>query len=360
MYSRMLSFLFVAFSLLTIARQSSAQPSDTEFLFTGRLVLSGVPQTGTFDFRFTLFNALTAGQQIGSQIIVSNVPVSNGDFSLTLDFGSDTLSDAPRFFQPAQRKSGTASFANITGGRVLLTSRFSLAAGAALGLDANGAEIPCNGDFQINSNTNVSTAVGSGAFKILNSAGTAGLQFDTNDILCLGSSIFSLNGSNSCDTRINSTVFITTGQHVGIGDTVPDFRLELPNIASTEGRGRANAWVTYSSGRWKENVQPIDHALEKVLGLRGVMFDWKPEFGGGRDIGFVGEEAGKVVPELVTWEGDTKNASGMKYDRVTALLVEAVKSLKKSNDQKETELQEMKREIQTLKAMIQRPAARHR
>jgi hypothetical protein len=218
------------------------------------------------------------------------------------------------------------------------------------------------GSLRVNSNANVSTTVGSGAFKILNTAGTAGLHFDTNEILCLGSSVFALNGSNSCETRINSTVFITTTQRVGIGDSSPDFRLELPNIASdVGGRGRANAWVTYSSGRWKHNITPIADPLEKVLRLNGVMFDWNAEQGGGHDIGFVAEEAGRVVPELVTWEDDRRFASGMKYDRVTALLVEAVK-------QQQRQIEEMKRqnariavlEAQLAELLHRRPAAADR
>jgi len=68
-----------------------------------------------------------------------------------------------------------------------------------------------------------------------------------------------------------------TGGNVGIGDDVPDFRLELPNTASALGRGRANDWVTYSSMRWKENVKTITNALESIHAVRGVSLtgSWK-------------------------------------------------------------------------------------
>src|SRR5439155_25572011 len=82
---------------------------------------------------------------------------------------------------------------------------------------------------------------------------------------------------------------------VGIGLTAPASGLELPNTPNVMGRGRANAWVTYSSRRWKENIAPISDALQKVMRLQGVMFDWKPEHSGARDIGFVAEEVGRVV-----------------------------------------------------------------
>ncbi len=122
-----------------------------------------------------------------------------------------------------------------------------------------------------------------------------------------------------------SPLCIAPNSWVGVGTLIPDFRLELPNHSWEFGRARANAWTTYSSIRWKDNVLPIDRALDKVMQLRGVSFDWKPEHGGAHDLGFVAEEVGKVVPELVTWEADSRWAKGLAYDRVTALAVEAIK-----------------------------------
>ncbi len=136
---------------------------------------------------------------------------------------------------------------------------------------------------------------------------------------------------------------IAPNDWVGLGVTNPAFRLELPNIASTDGRARANQWVTFSSARWKENVQTLEGALDKVKQLRGVSFDWKPEHGGKHDIGFVAEEVGKVVPELVTWEKDGKWAQGLAYDRITALAVEAIKEQEqhlRSLEQENTDLRQ--------------------
>lgn len=126
---------------------------------------------------------------------------------------------------------------------------------------------------------------------------------------------------------------IAPNRCVGIGAMSPAFRLELPNIGNADGRGRANQWVTYSSMRWKENVREIDNALDTVKQLRGVSFDWKKEHGGTHDIGFVAEEVGAVVPELVTWEPDGEFAQGLAYDRITALAVEAIKEQQEQIDE---------------------------
>ena len=77
----------------------------------------------------------------------------------------------------------------------------------------------------------------------------------------------------------------------------------------------------------------ISNALDKVSRLQGVYYDWKGDTGGKHDIGFIAEDVGKVLPELVSWDADGENASGMDYARVNALLVEAIKEQQKEIDE---------------------------
>jgi hypothetical protein len=92
---------------------------------------------------------------------------------------------------------------------------------------------------------------------------------------------------------------------------------------------------TYDSGssiRWKRDIQPIDDPLDKVLALRGVYFDWDQEHGGEHAIGMIAEEVGQVLPEIVSYEENAVDATGMDYSKLTPLLVEAIKELKSEND----------------------------
>jgi hypothetical protein len=155
----------------------------------------------------------------------------------------------------------------------------------------------------------------------------------------------------------NPALAIALNNFVGLEVPAPSFRLDLPNIGDARGRARANAWTTYSSGRWKHNVQPISDALDKVLSLRGVSFDWNAEHGGSHDIGFVAEEVGKVIPEVVTYEADGVNAKGLAYDRLTALTVEAIreqqaqiKALQESNAL-------LQKQVEVLKGLVGTNAA---
>ncbi|PIV00652.1 hypothetical protein COS55_03255 [Candidatus Shapirobacteria bacterium CG03_land_8_20_14_0_80_40_19] len=114
------------------------------------------------------------------------------------------------------------------------------------------------------------------------------------------------------------------GGNVGIGTTTPTYRLQLPNIANASGQGQANAWPTYSSIRWKENITPMANALEKISLLNPVYFDWKAENGGIHSLGFIAEEVGKIVPEVVNWEDDGVYAKGMDYSKLTSLLTKGI------------------------------------
>jgi hypothetical protein len=116
--------------------------------------------------------------------------------------------------------------------------------------------------------------------------------------------------------------------YIGLGLNNPSYRIDLPNTATAAGQGRANAWTTYSSVRWKENIVTMEGALAKIRQLRGVYYD--PKGGGDKQIGFIAEEVGKVLPELVEWESDGVYAKSLKYDRINALTVEAIKDLDKS------------------------------
>ena len=131
-------------------------------------------------------------------------------------------------------------------------------------------------------------------------------------------------------------LLIDNNGNVGIGsiaNTQTSFSniLTLPNTASTAGRGLANAWSTYSSIRWKMNVQPIQDAIGLIQRLRGVRFNWKT--GGKEDIGLIAEEVGQVVPEIVTYEPNGHDAQSLDYSRLIPVTIQAIKEQQKIIEQ---------------------------
>lgn len=157
----------------------------------------------------------------------------------------------------------------------------------------------------------------------------------------------------------SDTVIHTSGNKIGIGTEATSYRLTLPNEAGTGGMAIAYTWVTYSSGRYKENVKEIKGALEKIQKLRGVHYDSKPEYGGRNQIGFIAEEVGEVLPEVVQFEKNGKQASGMDYSRLPALTIQAIKELaereQKQNEKLRAENEALKQRLDRLEKLLLQP-----
>jgi hypothetical protein len=108
--------------------------------------------------------------------------------------------------------------------------------------------------------------------------------------------------------------------NVGIGTATPS---NVFTIAQNAGQAISDGWTTYSSRRWKTNIHTLQGAMAKVEQLRGVSYDLKSS--GKHEVGVIAEEVGAVVPEVVAWEKNGKDAQGVDYSRLTALLIEATK-----------------------------------
>ncbi len=125
---------------------------------------------------------------------------------------------------------------------------------------------------------------------------------------------------------------------VGVSGAALGNAITLPNIVNPSGRALAQAWATYSSRRWKNNIRTIEGALDKVQRLRGVTYDSKD--GGVHCVGLIAEEVGEVLPEVVQYEENGVDAQSMDYARLTALLIEAVKEQQKHIEALEKKLEQ--------------------
>jgi hypothetical protein len=83
----------------------------------------------------------------------------------------------------------------------------------------------------------------------------------------------------------------------------------------------------YSSDRrLKENITPIENALDKVSRLGGYTFDWNElSHKEGTEIGVIAQEIEAEFPELVT---DRENGyKAVRYDKIVAVLISAINEL---------------------------------
>jgi hypothetical protein len=107
----------------------------------------------------------------------------------------------------------------------------------------------------------------------------------------------------------------------------------LQSNSSLSVKGDIIAYGSPSDERYKENIKPIESALDKAVKLQGVTFDWKETdsiLDIKEDIGFIAQDVQKVVPELVRENEDGKLS--LRYQGVTPILLEAIKELKAEID----------------------------
>ena len=125
-----LHILTISLMLALGLASTGAQPSA--FTYQGRLVANGNPANGQYDFGFALFDAADNGNVVGSPTILSPVVVSNGLFTVTLDFGPFGFDGANRWLAISVRTNGSiAPYTTLSPLQPITSAPYSIRAGIA-------------------------------------------------------------------------------------------------------------------------------------------------------------------------------------------------------------------------------------
>ncbi len=164
----------------------------------------------------------------------------------------------------------------------------------------------------------------------------------------------------STDRSGTETIVMTMldNGNVGIGDTSPDYALDVYGTIcqDTNSDDTCDGTVT-SDIRLKKNIVPIENALDKVLQLRGVHFQWDRTIypatylGAGRQMGMIAQEVEELFPELI-YE-DMQGYKMIDYQKLTALNIEAIKEQQTEIDQLKSEIDWLKNELLKLRKIHQ-------
>lgn len=113
-----------------------------------------------------------------------------------------------------------------------------------------------------------------------------------------------------------------------------EFRMEADGDFHADGDVIAYSTTTASDRKLKENIRPVENALDKVMRLNGVEFDWKRD--GTKSAGVIAQEVAEVLPQAVkevSTIGSDETHLTVKYDALHALLIESIKELKAEIDE---------------------------
>jgi Chaperone of endosialidase len=152
------------------------------------------------------------------------------------------------------------------------------------------------------------------------------------------------NGTMGINTKNVNPVTVATGLiSVGGSPVVADINLDIPN-----GGVRAIGYYRLSDGKLKKSINTITTALTKIKALRGVTYtftgmDKKMEV---PTLGFIAQEAMKVVPELAVTTNDGMMA--VDYDGFIPLLVEGMKEQQMIIEMQQKQIDDTKQQLQKL------------
>jgi hypothetical protein len=125
----------------------------------------------------------------------------------------------------------------------------------------------------------------------------------------------------------------SNGLMVGSNGSYPSIASSISYNFQVNGTGYVSSNFTVggtltenSSIRYKKDIETISYGLDKVLKMRGVTYLKKEN--DIKEVGVIAEEIAEIFPELVNYDTEGRPDS-VSYGRITGLLIEAIKDLKK-------------------------------
>jgi len=230
--------------------------------------------------------------------------------------------------------SGTVTSIGMTVPSFLSVTPSSITSSGTFALSYSGTALPV-----ANGGTGLISTPANGQIDIGNGTGF------TRSTITQGTGVTITNGSG--------TITVAIGQAVATTNSVQFASLGVGAANGTAGTITATGEITaYSSdARLKSNVTVITDALDKLSQINGVMFDWDVEKANplgfnptyDRDVGVIAQEIQAILPEAVRPAPFDRTPDGkdslsgehyltVQYEKLTALLIEAVKELKSEVD----------------------------
>lgn len=217
----------------------------------------------------------------------------------------------------------TYTLAGLGGQPALNGTGFVKISGTTISYDNSTYYLASNPSGYITSSASSLSLSGNLTVSTGNATGGGIILADDGDIVDLNDSF--------CSMRFTGGVRVFSGNRGGSA------AIKLGSGGDIVASNDVTAYGSPSDIRFKENIKPLENALDRVLKLQGVTFDWKEDsetrmyINLKEDIGFIAQQVQEIVPELVR-QNDNGYLS-LRDRGMTALLVESIKELKKENNE---------------------------
>jgi hypothetical protein len=307
----------------------------------GALFSNTIGEDNTANGTFALFSNTTGvvNTAVGASALQNN---TDGNFNTAVGQGA-------LFANTSGQENTAIGFAALGNNP---PDNFNTAVGSFALLNTTGAENTAVGKNVLGNNTtgNSNTAVGSGA--LFSSTGSGNIALGSNaggsvttasNVICIGAS-----GANMDNGCFIGRIYFNVQPIVG---TDPD----SVTITSTGRLGRGNV----SSRRYKHDIKSMEKASEGLYALKPASFRYNKEYDVTQTLAFglIAEEVAEVYPDLVG-----RNAAGqpesVRYEQINAMLLNEFLKEHRKNEEQETTIALLQKQIEALTAGLQKVSAR--
>ncbi|HXI89057.1 MAG TPA: hypothetical protein VNO24_03490, partial [Blastocatellia bacterium] len=208
----------------------------TAFTYQGKLNDSGNLANGSYDLQFKLFDTATVGTgtQQGTTVTVPNVTVTNGIFTVQLDFGvcASCFDSSARFLEIAVKPTSGSTFTTLSPRQPITSTPYAINAAQLGGLAASGF-LQNSTTQQVGSNFNIS------------GDGTAGGTLSANFVNA--TTRFNLNGQSVLSAAGSQNLF--AGISAGTNNTGTNNAFFGSSAGTANTSGNDNAFFGAHSGQ---------------------------------------------------------------------------------------------------------------
>jgi hypothetical protein len=233
--------LVAALLFSTFTLYMSVLGQGTAFTYQGRLNDGGIPANGIYDLRFAIYDGSVGGNQQGLILTNAATFVSNGLFTVVLDFDNQ-FPGASRWLEIAVRSNGVAGFITLAPRQELTPAPYAITAGNV----APGGNVAGNGGGL--TNVNAANVGGLTAAKFWQLGGNAGFNPATDFLGTAGAQPLQIRAPGG--VGIGTAVPLAPLQIVSSNNSVPQLQLSQ-DMTNNFGRLRMN--VT-GSPSWEMDV----------------------------------------------------------------------------------------------------------
>ncbi len=211
---------------------------DTAFTYQGHLEQAGSPVTDTLQMRFRLYDDESAGSQVGVEDIHPSVGVSEGRFTVELDFGTDVAECVGLWLEIEVEGVVLAPRQRITGVPYAISTRGIFVDGdgnVGIANEDPSAPLDVEGEIVVTNDSNetrVSNLLAGGDFGVVET-------FGTNDSLNFQVSFTGNVNTGAAvvldqDNFLDAGILASSGGNSSVFANVKNFRMPNPREADTE------------------------------------------------------------------------------------------------------------------------------